>query len=400
MSKEEKNTIEAAATTVANDNASKSEEMSEEQFEDKTAKRMAEMLGESPKETPKEESTDTEAESKTSEESTPDPNKKVEEKTGEEESTNVEEESTPESKTKADEQTTDDKKTATDEEADKDKDKSKEEVPQLPDVYYQAAIHRGISPEDIKEFYETNPEQCVKAYSGIYEAVKRSGADFAAQGRTHKKLLAREAELANAPEKVEESEFVGIDIDALAKTEIDPDALEIIRAQNDQAEQMFKDVQALKAAPVQTQQDTSRADTQEVALINQQIDSFFTSDAAKPYADFYGVIPKDAVDWTALDSGQQARRWAVISMMDDILVGAEMNNREMSIDAAMQVAHLNVSESQRTKVIREELQASVTKRSKGLSLKPSSTSKEESTAKKTGEDLEAVTAERLAKLNW
>ncbi len=65
----------------------------------------------------------------------------------------------------------------------------------------------------------------MRAYGGIFEAVKRSGADFAAQGRKHKELLEREAELANAPQNVEESEFVGVDIDALEKTEIDPDAI-------------------------------------------------------------------------------------------------------------------------------------------------------------------------------
>ncbi len=384
MPREEGNTIDQGAITVADDKASKTEEMSGEQLEDKTADRMAEIFeGKSPEEN----TTDTEAESETSDDSTSDSEKKTEQK----ETTGTEDESTPKSETKAEEQTTDDKKTATDEEADKDS----EEIPQLPDVYYQAAIHRGISPEDIASFYEANPEQCVKAYSNIYEAVKRSGEEFAAQGRTRKAQLEQEAAAAAQPQRAEESEFVGVDIEALAKTEIDPDALEIIRAQNDQAEQMFKDVQALKAAPVQTQQDNTAVNQQEVALINQQIDGFFTSDAAKPYADFYGVIPVGAVDWADLSPGQQANRWGVITMMDDIMLGAEMNNREMSIDAAMRVAHLNVSESQRTKVIREELKTTVTTRSKSLSLKPSSTSKTESTGKKSEAEFVEITQGRL-----
>ena len=393
MPREKENTLEPDATTVADDNTSKEEGMTEEQLEDKTAERMAEMLGDSPKE----ESTDTEAKSETSEDSTPSKDKEKEE------TTDTEDKSTPESETKADEQTTDDKKTAKDEEADKGKDKDQEETPQLPDVYYQAAIHRGITPEDIASFYEANPEQCVKAYSNIYEAVRRSGEEFASQGRVRKEQFAHEAELAKAPQKTEESEFVGVDITALEKTEIDPDALEIIKAQNDQAEQMFKDIQALKATPVQTQTDTGSVNQQEVNLIQQQIDGFFTSEAIKPYAEFYGVVPADAVDWAALDPGQKANRWATIEMMDDILLGAEMNNREMSIDAAMKVAHLNVSESQRTKVMREELKASVTKRSKSLSLKPAATSKTGSTSssgKKSEEELVEATAERLSKLSW
>ncbi len=387
MPREEKNTLDPGATTVADDNASKTEEMPEGQLEDKTAERMAEIFeGKSPEEN----TTETEAESKTVEDSTPDSDKK----TGEEESTTEEDKSTPDAETKAEEQTTDDKKTATDEEADK----GSEEIPQLPDAYYQAAIHRGISKEDIELFYKANPEQCVKAYGNIYEAVKRSGADFAAQGRTHKELLAREAELAAAPNKAEESEFVGVDIEALEKTEIDPDALAIIRTMNDQSEKLFDEMQTLKATPVQPVAGTSGVNQQEVNLINQQIDGFFTSDVAKPYAEFYGVIPAGAVDWADLSPGQQVNRWATIEMMDDILLGAEMNNREMSIDEAIRVAHLNVSESQRTKVIRDELKASITKRSKSLSLKPSSTSKTESTGKKTEAEFVETTQGRLDKV--
>lgn len=392
MPRDEGNTIDEGATTVADDKASKAEGMSNEQLEDKTTERMAELIeGKSPEEN----TTDTEAESKTSDDSTPDPDKK----TGEEESTNAEDESTPESEAKAEEQTTDDKKIATEEEADKDKGKEKEEeIPQLPDVYYQAAIHRGISKEDIVSFYKANPEQCVKAYGNIYEAVRRSGEEFAAQGRVHKEQVAREAELANAPQKTEESEFVGVDIEALEKTEIDPDVLEMLRAMNDQSEKLHNEVQALKAVPGKQLADTSAVDSQEVALIQQQIGNFFTSDETKPYAEFYGVVPATDVDWAALSPGQLANRFAVINMMDDILLGAELNKREMSIDNAMQVAHLNVSESQRTKVIREELKASVTKRSKSLSLKPSSTSKTESTTKKTEEEFVETTQGRLDKL--
>lgn len=285
------------------------------------------------------------------------------------------------------------------------------DIPQLSDAYYRAAIHRGMKPEEIEGFYKDNPELCVKTLGNIYEAVKRSNEEFATLGRVYKERKAQEAAAKATPLKAEteaaKTEYKGVDFAALEKTDIDPDAIAVIKAQDQQNKLLFDQIQELRETrPVQTVEQPSglmpresRVVTQEVAVIQQQIDNFFDADEVKLYKDFYGEVKKDAVDWSALSPGQKANRWAVVEMMDDLLTGAHINNRDMKIDEAMRLAHLNVSESQREKVIREKLKVAVVKRNKGLSLQPSSTNRgAETGSPKTEAELLLKTADRLNKL--
>ena len=309
--------------------------------------------------------------------------------------------STPEPKDKKDK---DVELKAKDVDADKD-------IPQLSDAYYRAAIHRKWKPEQIEEFYKANPELCVQTCGNIYEALKRSNEEFATLGRAYKDRKAQEAAVKATPLKTEteaaKTEYKGVDFVALEKTDIDPDAIAVIKAQDQQNKLLFDQIQELRETrPVQTVEQPSgptrqesRVATQEVAVIQQQIENFFNADEVKLYKDFYGEVKKDAVDWSALSPGQKANRWAVVEMMDDLLTGAHINNRDMKIDEAMRLAHLNVSESQREKVIREKLKVAVVKRNKGLSLQPSSTNRgTDAGSPKTEAELLLKTADRLNKL--
>ena len=392
MPKEEKNTIDAGATTVAEDLASKPEAMTDTQVEERAAARLQSVYDE--KGVPEDGvETETEAKSETTEDSTPDPDKDKEASAAEKD------DSTPGSESKAEEKSMETDTVAKDAEADK----GAKEVTPLPDIYYRAAIHRGMTDTEVKEFYEATPELCVRTLGKVYEAVNRSSAEFASLGRARKDQMEQAALDAAAPQK-EEVEYIGVDLEALEKTEIDPDALAIIKTQDEQMKALFDKLESIESTATRPQESIDRVATQESALIGQQIENFFKSDEAKPYgAGFYGVVPDKDTDWANLTPGEKANRWAVIEMMDDILVGAEMNNRDISVDEAMRMAHLNVSEPQRTKVIREELTAKLTKRSKSLSLKPAAAGKTDSSAasgKKSGEELVEVTAARMAKMSW
>lgn len=293
--------------------------------------------------------------------------------------------------------------------ADKEKDADEEkETPQLSDAYYRAAIHRGMKPEEIEKFYKDNPELCVQTLGNIYEAVKRSSEEFAEHGRIAKVQAKAKVEAKAKPAAEEKkSEFKGVDFEVLKKADIDPEAMAIIEAMNQQNELMFNEVRELKETrsvqepdqPSGITQEQIRVANREVAVIEQQIENFFKQDDLKGYKDFYGEIPKDAADWDALTPGQKANRWAVIEMMDDMLVGAKVHNRDMKLEKAMELAHLNVSDTIREKVIRENLKAGVTKRSKSLTLKPSGTAKSGGDVKpQTEKELLTVTSQRLSKL--
>ncbi len=337
-------------------------------------------------------------ESKESDDSTPESEKgELEEKSDEEDETTLVAKDDADDKNKEVEV----KAEAKDEEADK----GEKDVPQLSDAYYRAAIHRGMKPEEIEDFYKANPQLCVNTLGNIYEAVKRSNEEFATLGRAHKERKAQEAAAKATPSGTEgggnvESGYKGVDFAALEKADIDPDGMAVIKAMDQQNRAMYDEIQSIKqTAPVGQTLQESRALTQESAAIQQQIGNFFRADELKLYSDFYGTLPKDAATWDTLSPGQKANRWAVIEMMDNLLVGVHMNNRDMSIDEAMNLAHLNISESEREKVIRAKLQTDVVKRNKGITLKPSGAAKSEASgAPKTDEELVETTQERLNKV--
>ncbi len=300
---------------------------------------------------------------------------------------------------------TDEKSKATDEEAGKAKEQ--EDVPQLSEAYCRAAIHRGWKDEEIKEFFVANPELATKTFANIYEDVNRSSREYAKFGQASIEAAAKLAEKPEPGEQTTSEYKSAVDIEKLRKDNPGDPMVDLIEAQDAQNKLMFEKLNTLEApapasADVRTGTSTAteqRAANQEVALIQQQIDGFFNSEETKPYAEFYGVVSKDAADWGKLTPGERANRWAVIDMMDQMIAGAESFGQVMEIDEAMRRAHLSVSEPLREKVIREGIMGKVEKRSHAMTLKPSSTAKSDTaTAPRTQEELVEVTGKRLSKL--
>ena len=295
---------------------------------------------------------------------------------------------------------------AKDEDSEKGKDKKKD-TPPLSDAYVRAAIHRNWTEEDIKEQYAANPELTVRTLGKVYEEVNRASQEFAAIGRARIKA---ETEPAAQPKEESEkkSEFKGVDIEALKRTDVDPDVIEIMKAMDQQNKLQFDELQELKVSrsasatgqPSGLSEEQTQAINQKAAAIEQQIETFFKADTLKGYEDFYGELPKDATDWKGLTPGQQMNRWTVIEMADQMTVGASALGREMKTDEALNLAHLSVTENIREKVIREGIMAKVEKRSGNLSLKPSGTAQSGQTQPQTKQELEDVTAARLAKMKW
>lgn len=394
----EKNTIEQPGSkTVAEETAvSEAEKIqAEEKLEKATEERLEKTFsGESP--------VDLAELPDNQEDSTPksEDEKSAEKPDEEDDSTPGEKDEKPEAEEK------DEKVVAKDEDADKGE--TKEDAPQLPDAYYRAAIHREWKPEDIDELYKANPKLCIKTLANIYEEVNRASRDFAAIGRAHKlqEQQQQQGQEQGEQKSSEKVEFKTVDADKLRKDYPDDPIAELVIEQNQQNKILFDEVQTLKQTrpaqqivqPSGVVDQQQRAIDQEENAIRQQIETFFESDELNDYSEFYGDVPKNAVNWDNLIVGQRANRWAVIQMMDEMMVGAELHGRELKVDEAMRLAHLSVTEPIREKVIRKNIQDSVTKRSKGLSLKPSSSAKVDSTKPQTKEELESVTEERLRKV--
>ena len=346
------------------------------------------------------------------------------------ESDSKSEDSTPEEKTPADENDSEDgptpaekkeeeklereeKKAKEDVEKAKDEgaeksDKKQEDTSQLSDAYFRAATHAGYSEDDVKNLYKSNPELANKTFARMYEAENRLSRQFADIGRYKKDMDRKVAEVPAKPtatEAARESEYKGLDVEQLRRDNPEDPLVDMIVAVEAQSKILYDEVQALKdtrsaqisGQPSGLTPEQQRGIDQEIAAINQQIETFFNADDMKGYADFYGALSKDALNWDAMTPGQKANRWAVIEMMDEIIAGAATLGREVKIDEAMYRAHSSVSEPLREKIIRDDILSKVEKRSKSITLKPSGTVTPESGKPATKQELEDVTAARLEK---
>lgn len=276
--------------------------------------------------------------------------------------------------------------------------------PKLSEAYYRAAVHQGWKPEEIKEFLKANPEVANRTFAKMYDDTNKMSREFANIGRAKQELIKKgivsAATVVEPPEK--KLEFKEIDIEKLRKEYDNDPIIAIVEQQQKQSKALYDKVQGMTKEPDQPVRDeaTIRASIQEEAALEQQITTFFIGDDLKMYGEFYGELPKDAKDWKLLTQDQQLKRYQVLQMADDMLIGAISQGRDMDVDEALTLAHLSVSEPMREKVIRDKIKANVVKRAKGLSLKPAGGKKPESTKPGTPGELVAITRERLDAVKW
>lgn len=264
-----------------------------------------------------------------------------------------------------------------------------EEKINLPDAYYRAALHQEWKPEEIKEFYKSNPELAKRTFAKIYESVNKVSDDFAALGRLK---LKQTQETQNT--EVEKNQSTDIDIGKLREDYDNPGALVDI------VEQLQKQNKILTEKPQQAYVTPARTDQ----VLDQQIDTFFTADDLKLFDDFYGpgkdengkiVLPD------GLTPGQKANRHAVLEFADSLIAGYALKGQEMPVSEALELAHLKVTDTMREQKIREEIMGNVVKRSKGITLKGSGKKQvpiEEKTGKLSDGDVESRAGKRLARI--
>ena len=273
-----------------------------------------------------------------------------------------------------------------DETGDKDdsKNKSDDEEVTLNDAYYRAAVHQGWEPEDIKEFFEANPELAVKTFAKIHESTNKLSSEFARLGRVQPAKGQQKTEPKTATEA--------------NKAKADDGTLAVLKEQygDDSAVvKMFQNMEArLDAATVKVE-ESEQAQEDIDPIILGKIEKFWVDPGMKSYAEFYG----EGKDEAKLTIGQSANRYKVLETADSIILGCQSQGRKITPEQAMESAHLLVSESVREGAIRKELTTKIKKRAKGVTLRPSKSKKapEPKSKELDAKGLEEVTAIRLQK---
>lgn len=241
------------------------------------------------------------------------------------------------------------------------------ERPAIPDGHYRAAIHMGYTPEEVSALYEKDPKLALKTFAKCHEMTNAASRQLGELGQALRKAKEPAAPAAPATPPGESKRAKAIK--AIKEKYTDDPMVDVL------IELLPPETPAAPApAPVSAPSAPQRSIDEEIA-VRQQISTFFADPDLEAYGDFYG--PAKGPDgsaiatWDHLTPGQKANRLEMLGRAQLILDGAEATGMKISATEAMERAHLEVSAPIATQIVREQIKASVTKRAKGVTLKPS-----------------------------
>lgn len=124
-------------------------------------------------------------------------------------------------------------------------------------------------------------------------------------------------------------------------------------------------IQQINAMLPAIQQMQQRSQTAELHALGQQVETFFGSSDVKPFKDLYGNPAEKT-----LEEKQTTARNKVLELANHLMIGSQAQGRPITLREALFAAHDSVSAGHRTASARQKLVGEVTKRSNGVSLRP------------------------------
>lgn len=278
---------------------------------------------------------------------------------------------------------------------------------QLSDAYYRAATNSGMTKDEIVDFMAASPKLAIKTFAKMHENMNSTSQQFAEFGRARKKAEADGDDSGNTDNNNASKKSTYKKIDTAKIRDENPDStdlVDLIDQMQEQNKSMHDQMTELAKAPVVHRDAAAEklARDQE-QLIGTQIDAFFSDPSLKPFAGTYGTTAKNSHDWSNLMPSEKVNRVAVIEQVEQLMEGAKALGQDMDVVEALGRAHLMVTQPVQEKMIREDIMKKVRKRSKGITLKPSSSKSAASSKQKkakTHDDVIANAEKRLAKIKW
>jgi hypothetical protein len=364
--------------------------VADEELENKTTGRLAKAFGEKDVSTPDDKPADKKGKSK---KTTPDEELAVDEDEPDE-STPKEDEDKPADESGDEDVVVDDEDVSTDEKDESEKDESDESTSEdkldIPEPYVRAAIHSEWTLDEIRTLAKKDPELALKTCKKLYDTVNKSSAEFASFGRK------RITDQVKQPVKKEESKTTvtetPIDLKKLKEEYGDDPLVDVVEKLVKRVEELTPVTTSLETKEVPSV-DQVRAQIKTEDSLRVQLNTFFADDSMKLYNEFYGIVPKGEIIWDKLTTEQQQHRWDVINLADQICHGAISLGKEITVEDAMNRAHLSMSQSVLEKAVRDDLKKKVKSRTK--TLQPKSSIPVKVTAQKSEQDLETKVAGKL-----
>jgi hypothetical protein len=285
-----------------------------------------------------------------------------------------------------------------------DKSKGKEEPkaedePNWTAAELRAATHQGWTKEELDALHEKDPDLAKRTCAKFVETVNATSKLFSKYGR-----LAKPVEQPAQPKPAEakpESKLKKIDLEKIKKEyEGDPivDVLEAVISNNETLATKLESQPGVTTHMIDSAEEVRRAaDAEKEIAVSQQIELFFQAPDVVAMSDFYGKISKDSKDWNDLTMRQMQNRWKVIEEANLIIKGAASQGMEMPLEEALERAHLLTTADVREQAVRNKIKSQATKRTKSLTLEPSSATTTKPTVK-TMAQAETNAAAKLQKV--
>lgn len=238
-------------------------------------------------------------------------------------------------------------------------------APTLPDAYRRTLLAMEWTNEEIDAANAANPSQFTLTAQKLHAGRNAELARWADIGR--KQRQEQEAAAAKAPKEevspyidAETGTFRALDVDGLIEKFGNEELVRAVAGPVDtiikQINQILPDLLTGVGAIQQ-----SRAET-----MQRQVDGFFGSEPLKTFGDLYGT------DAGKMSEEQKAARNGVLEMADALIAGAAKQGRTLTATDALLAAHDSLSGSHKDAAARKAIKTAVTKRGKGLTVKPTS----------------------------
>lgn len=273
-----------------------------------------------------------------------------------------------------------------------------EEEHKLPAAYERAAIGWGWKKEDVRDFFQADPERALRTFANIYESRNRASADFSALGQ--KAIEDRRAE----QQREAKPAFPTVDASKLREQYGEEAAplIEMLEAQNKAMAQLAERMPQDKGPASGDRYFDSRA---EESALEQQIWNFFQSDTMTPWSKIYGKLGVGETEHD-LSPSQRDFRYKVLEKADQFAAGAKLQGRDVSLEEALEAAHLLVTQRYRDEIIIDDLKSKAVQRSKGITVRPSKgkmrpgrdVAREAKPGNRTREQLESDVQSKLNKM--
>lgn len=257
----------------------------------------------------------------------------------------------------------------------------------LPSGHRRAALARGWTTEEVDHYLETRPDEAATRFEELYNERRKENDQWSRRGR---ELLAAEQNASGADGKKDDEPLKGLDhydMDALVEKHPDSEGLirDLVDPLNKQIDRMNETADRLAGS------EKFVKDSQDTTLLNIS-QEFLTSKTMEPYRKTYGTLVKD------LTEDQYKARQELFGEADIIVAGAADHGREITVQEALERAHIQVSQGSRDEAIRQGIRDSLRKRTKTQQSSHKRTSSSGDNQPITDEELERRTEARMQEI--